>query len=122
MKMILSVLFFCVSLSAVSQSNEPQEDRLKCLEEAVIPSAITPNGDKRNDSLSIDLKCNPSEFQFQVFNRFGELVFETDKTDFQWFGKDNDKNKLPGGVYLWKITAITDGFKGTRTSNITLMY
>ena len=65
---------------------------------------ISPNGDGRNDTWSI-----PGIEQFpnntvQVFNRWGNLVFEqkgysnADPWEGQWNGKD-----LPDGTYFYRI-------------------
>jgi gliding motility-associated-like protein len=41
--------------------------------------------------------------KFQIYNRWGEMVFETDELTHAWDGKYNDK-MLPDGVYVYAIT------------------
>lgn len=51
-----------------------------------IPNAFTPNGDGKNDIFRPIFKGNMKLIMFQVFNRFGEMVYETDKPGQGWDG------------------------------------
>jgi gliding motility-associated-like protein len=51
-----------------------------------IPNAFTPNGDGKNDIFRPVFKGNMKLIMFQVFNRFGELVYETDQLGKGWDG------------------------------------
>ena len=39
----------------------------------------------------------------QVFNRWGEVVFESSKIDFGWNGKNSSGKMLSNGIYLYNI-------------------
>lgn len=69
------------------------------------PTAFTPNGDNNNDTYRISY-VNIRDFQIQIFNRWGQLVFESDNPDFEWDGV-NTKNMRPvgEGVYVAVIKA-----------------
>jgi gliding motility-associated-like protein len=38
----------------------------------------------------------------QIYNRWGELVFETDQNNVGWDGTYNNKN-ADMGLYIWKL-------------------
>lgn len=54
--------------------------------EVLVPSAFTPNSDGKNDFLRPILKGIKQVRYFRVFNRWGELVFETTKAEPGWAG------------------------------------
>ncbi|RYZ50394.1 MAG: T9SS type B sorting domain-containing protein, partial [Sphingobacteriales bacterium] len=76
-----------------------------------IPNAFTPNGDGINDYFFPRqlLSKKLTRFSMQIFNRWGQIIFETNKTDGRgWDGKLNDRDQ-PGGVYVYLIDAEIDG-------------
>ncbi len=89
-----------------------------------IPNAFTPNGDGSNDYFFPRqlLSGRLSGFRMQVWNRWGQVVFETEKTDGRgWDGRFNGKDQ-PEGVYLYQITAgIDNQHTETYQGNITLI-
>lgn len=89
-----------------------------------IPNAFTPNGDGENDYFFPRqlLSRKVTRFQMQVLNRWGQLVFETTRTDGRgWDGRFNGKQQ-PQGVYIYLITITIDNSKAEKyTGNITLI-
>lgn len=68
-----------------------------------IPNAFTPNGDGLNDVFGAAGE-GISEFTMQVFNRWGNLVFETNDMRRQWDGTyKGEKAEL--GVYVYQVMA-----------------
>jgi len=68
-----------------------------------IPNAFTPNGDGLNDTFGA-IGEGITEYNIQIFNRWGELIFESNDMKTQWDG--NYQNELaPTGVYVYKINA-----------------
>jgi gliding motility-associated-like protein len=80
--------------------------------------AFTPNGDGRNDCFRIcGNGINPHTFIMTIYNRWGELVYSTDKFDGDvacdscgegaWDGTRGSRMKgdkyLPNGVYYWYV-------------------
>lgn len=48
----------------------------------------------------------PEEYEFQVFDRWGRVIFETRDTAEGWNGRHgNDGAIVPEGSYVWKVTA-----------------
>ena len=81
-----------------------------------MPNSFTPdNGDDINDSfnfvLSEDFRGNEdlvTVTRFQVFNRFGQLVYDNDTPDTGWDGTQ-DGEQAPSDVYVFVIELVYDG-------------
>ncbi len=72
-----------------------------------VPNAFTPNGDGKNDYLYPLNAYNTTNLEFQVFNRYGQLVFETRDWTKKWDGRLNGQPAETGG-YVWMLS-YTDG-------------
>lgn len=89
-----------------------------------IPNAFSPNGDGLNDYFLPRqlLSKNLTKFHMQVFDRWGQIIFETNSVNGRgWDGKFNEKPQ-PQGVYVYLIEAEIDSkqheeYKG----NVTLV-
>ncbi len=72
-----------------------------------IPNVFTPNSDGLNDQFFPRqlLSRQVTKFKMQIFNRWGQIIFET--TNIYGRGWDGDFNGLaqPGGVYVYLIEA-----------------
>jgi gliding motility-associated-like protein len=68
-----------------------------------VPSAFTPNGDGLNDYLNPNNAVKADNLLFRVYNRFGQLVFETKDWTRKWDGKINGVMQQTG-VYAWILT------------------
>ncbi|MFK7933507.1 MAG: gliding motility-associated C-terminal domain-containing protein [Saprospiraceae bacterium] len=66
-----------------------------------LPNAFTPNGDGQNELFIPYPFRFIAEVEFQVFNRWGALVFETSDPNLNWDGRDNNGNQLAEGVYFY---------------------
>jgi len=78
-----------------------------------IPNAFTPNGDGENDYFFPRqlLSQRVTGFKMQVFNRWGQVVFETQQANGRgWDGKFNGRDQ-PEGVYVYLIEATIDGIR-----------
>jgi len=69
----------------------------------LVPEAFTPNSDGINDMFRLISSEPLNDFSMKVFNRWGQLLYETDQND-GWDGTFNNKN-VPIGVYLYFIEA-----------------
>ena len=68
-----------------------------------IPNAFTPNGDNLNDYFSAK-GAEIDEFEMKIFDRWGELIFETNNIGRGWDGTANHGSKMSeNGVYVYKI-------------------
>jgi gliding motility-associated-like protein len=70
-----------------------------------VPNAFTPNGDRWNEVLRpIAAGMQKIEF-FQVFNRWGQVVFTTSVNEHGWDGTIGGKQQ-PSGTYVWLVKAV----------------
>ena len=81
----------------------------------IIPNVFTPNGDGNNDSFAIG-GINPhcDKFEMTVYNRWGQVVFETKEVGKWWDGKHKEV-PMYDGIYYFTLE-VTD-FKGTVTKH-----
>lgn len=68
-----------------------------------VPNFFTPNNDLRNDELIIE-SINAEVLGQRIFNRWGQLVFETTRPDEFWDGRINGNLASPG-VYFLEVRA-----------------
>lgn len=68
-----------------------------------IPDAFTPNGDGINDTFGISGEA-VRNFSMRIYDRWGELLFESDNASQQWDGSYKGKT-VPQGVYVYQLTA-----------------
>jgi len=89
-----------------------------------IPNSFTPNGDGVNDYFLPRqlLGADITVFHMQVFDRWGQIVFETNSVDGRgWDGTLNGKAQ-PVGVYIYQITAVVNGDQQENyTGNVSLL-
>ncbi len=81
----------------------------------LIPTGFTPNGDNQNDTWQIIGIENFAKNNVQVFNRWGQTVFESQGTPVNWSGKYKDE-MLPIADYYF-VVDLGNGqvFNGTVT-------
>ena len=73
-----------------------------------VPNAFSPNNDGVNDAfyaLSESFTCW-REWRLQIYNRWGDLIWETDDPDEYWYGQvQNGNHFVSDGVYVWVLQA-----------------
>jgi gliding motility-associated-like protein len=87
----------------------------------LIPTAFSPNRDGLND-LFRPLNKNLTKIAFQIFDRWGEKVFETDEVGAGWDG--TYKGVKQGiGVYIWRAEYQLQGSAKTlsESGNVTIV-
>ncbi|UKN03324.1 gliding motility-associated C-terminal domain-containing protein [Paracrocinitomix mangrovi] len=85
-----------------------------------IPSAFTPNGDGENDKVFVRGQYL-EEVNLKIFDRWGELVFETNDQSIGWDGTFKGK-PLDPDVYVYHLTAVCyDGQESLIKGNISLL-
>ncbi len=89
-----------------------------------IPNVFTPNADGSNDYFYPHqyLSSGLITFHMSIFNRWGQMVFESKSLNGRgWDGKMNDVPQ-PEGVYVYLIDGtFKDGQKEKHTGNVTLL-
>jgi gliding motility-associated-like protein len=67
-----------------------------------VPNAFTPsNGDGLNDVLNV-IGGAVKTFDISIYNRWGELIFEADRMDFNWDATYQGQD-VPAGVYVYTL-------------------
>lgn len=74
-----------------------------------VPNAFNPTGSGYNDTFGpVGQFKNIEYYQFHIFDRWGNLVFQTGDYDEKWDGTGRGNEPLPPGTYVYKIK-ITEG-------------
>lgn len=90
------------------------------IDELFIPNMFSPNGDGNNDEVVVEGE-ELKDYEFRIFNRWGELVFETDDQTINWDGTQRGQ-ELNSGVFAY-VLIYTDinGDSQVVSGNITLV-
>lgn len=85
-----------------------------------LPTAFSPNGDGENDVYCVRSNCIKT-MQFEIYNRWGELVFTTTDPEICWDGMWRDK-PCEAAVFTFFLRGeMLDGSSIDQQGNITLM-
>lgn len=68
-----------------------------------MPNAVSPNEDGLNDLFVKVWNFTPKDYEFSIFNRWGELLFETDDLNAGWDCKVNGE-LVNQDIYIYRIT------------------
>ena len=68
-----------------------------------VPNVITPNGDGLNDNFVLDGVEKYGYPGIMIFNRWGNVVWESDQYQNDWKGTDQSGSLLPEGTYFYKL-------------------
>lgn len=95
---------------------------LPACKDLALPTAFTPNGDGHNDMyhLLYNAKGNLQLKYFRIYNRWGQVVFDTENLLTGWDGKFNGKPESVG-TYIWVVDAICNGKEIFQKGNVTLL-
>ncbi len=87
-----------------------------------IPNVFTPNGDGLNDDFYAVIGCDLDYYAMYIFNRWGQLIFESSDQYEVWDGKYEGK-EVPDGVYFYLLESIhfyTSAEKQKMTGSVTI--
>lgn len=132
----LSSLAGCYRVTAKDSTGNESSAVAFCVDtcrQYVLPSVFTPNGDHQNDlyhpcdsttTLELQIKnCPPYKnvlnIDLKIYNRWGNLVFETTDKDINWDGKNKfSKGDCPDGVYYYTCTVNFMRLNGTESRQL----
>jgi len=68
------------------------------------PNAFRPDSEIAENRLfmPVTVGVDPGNFLLLIFNRWGEVVFESDSPDYKWDGTAKNNQPAPVGNYIWK--------------------
>jgi len=101
----------CFAVTAIdSFGNESELSNIVCTENCPkyqLPNVFTPNGDGANDLFYPTLLKFVDEVDMKIYNRWGNLIYETNDPQINWDGKDQKTGKLVDeGVYFYGCEVI----------------
>lgn len=81
-----------------------------------VPNSFTPDGDERNNVFSPVFTSGfiPGSYQFDVYNRWGEMVFSSQNPAIGWDGYVNFV-KCPEGMYTYSIKFVASSTSQLQT-------
>jgi gliding motility-associated-like protein len=96
---------FSISNSCASSSYTMNvANKMYCYEYLYVPNAFTPNGDGVNDVFLIYTDYNLKLTNLQIFDRWGEKVYEGHDESQGWDGTYKGTAQ-PGGMYVYQLDA-----------------
>ena len=94
--------YYVIATDSVGNRSRPSNTA--CLDNCpiyVLPNAFTPNADGDNDVFKPMKARYISKVEFKVFNRWGQLVFETTNPELNWDGKNAKGEDMTQGTYFY---------------------
>lgn len=114
----------CYAVSAVdSVGNEGPRSNIVCVENCPLyelPNTFTPNGDGQNDEFRPYPYCFIEQVDFEVYNRWGQLVFTTTDPDLRWDGTNLNGDELAEGTYTYICRVFEQRADGVQESETLL--
>jgi gliding motility-associated-like protein len=70
-----------------------------------VPNAFTPNEGEYNNNFTpvFTSGYDPNQYRLTIFNRWGEIIFESHDTNYGWDGSYQGLGIVQDGTYIWKI-------------------
>ncbi len=112
---------YCVEATSVDGCKDTAciEITIKC-GDVFVPNAFSPNNDGHNDELMVYGNCI-KDLVFRVYDRWGELVFESYDTSTKWDGKYKGF-AVNAGVFIYQLSAkLRSGEVVSKKGNITVI-
>ena len=78
-----------------------------------VPNTFTPNKDGKNEGYRVINHCGFAIYHLKIFNRWGQLLFQTQDPKQAWDGTYDGK-PVTEGIYL---ISLRYGYKGAKTRN-----
>lgn len=104
--------------------SQAMEIKIVGLENLKIPNIFTPNSDGLNECYKIDgVSADCYDYEFIIYNRWGDRVFETNDINACWDGKTKDGKAYPAGTYfaIYRFTRIDGSEENEISGTITLL-
>ena len=86
-KLFLFSTILCLNHFLFAQCDSTQITNQECICSIYLVNIFTPNNDGLNDYFEFNSNCELSNnYNLKIFNRFGELIYETNDFDQKWDG------------------------------------
>ena len=94
---------------------------INCHCKVFIPNVFSPNQDNINDNFMPIIPCELDEYEFKIFNRWGEQVFQSTMLNDGWNGYYKGE-ETSSGVYFYLLKyKFSDGERKIMTGDVTLI-
>lgn len=110
---------FIPNFITVDSCNTP-EPEAPVVVEVIVPNVFTPNVDGHNDMFNIS-GTGITELNLKIFNRWGELLFETNQLNEGWNGRTTSGAQVPEGTYFYIAKVTTLNGDEEHTGTVTLI-
>lgn len=114
----------CYALAAIDSSDNISTISSKvCVDNCPsykLPNTFTPNGDNSNDLFVPILNRFIERVSFEVFNRWGQKIFESDDPQINWDGTNFGGSKLSDGTYYYTCQVFERRVSGVEEQTIPL--
>lgn len=100
----LSILITFLSLQKALAQTTALFNNADTVSHVFMPNVFTPNGDSIND-VFFPLLDEITTMSFSIYNRYGNLIFETAKLRGFWDGYTTSGTPCTEGVYFCVLTA-----------------
>src|ERR1041385_2438231 len=103
---IFRIYFFIPLALVVKISVAQKQDTVKCdsLISGITIFSVNDESNARTYSPIIFPDTLPEAYKFEIYDRWGNLIFRTTNSRQGWNGKkDNKYNTLPDGTYYWLL-------------------
>ncbi len=106
----------CYAVTAIdSLGNESIFSNIACVDNCPVyelPNVFTPNDDGANDLYTPMNFCFIESIDIKIYNRWGQLVFQTKDPNINWDGRNLSGNDLAEGVYYYACEVFEDRIGG----------
>ena len=100
-----NTLFGCYTIMALDEDRKSLHSNQVCVENCPIyelPNTFTPNGDGINDLYTpIIPYSGVTRIDMKIYNRMGNLVYETTSPDINWKGMDMKGKELESSIFYY---------------------
>lgn len=96
-----------------------------------VPNAFTPStggpsggqsGNGTFNDVFLPIVKGADEYNLQIYDRWGNLIFESNSSQVGWDGYNANGQLLPAGVYVYKLTVrLSDGQRSTQVGDVTMI-
>jgi len=98
----------CYVVQALDSFGNPgMQSNVVCMQNCPVyelPNVFTPNADQVHDTFVPRFYRHIQSFKIQIFNQWGQLVFETNDPQINWDGSNKKGKSLASGVYYYVCT------------------
>ena len=114
----------CYAVSAFDMNrNESELSNIVCVDncpEYQLPNTFTPNSDGANELFIPIVNRFIETIDFQVYNKWGNHVFESNDPLILWDGTTENGKELPDGTYYYTCSIVEQRVTGNVESNVLL--